>query len=44
MLFCCINLCCVLGFTGGVDYVVLLYKLVLCSRVYWWSRICCFVV
>ena len=29
MLFCCINICYVVGFTGGVDYVALLYKLLL---------------
>ena len=29
MLFCCIHFCYVVEFTGGVDYVALLYKLLL---------------
>ena len=44
MLLYCINFCYDVWFTGGVEYVVLLYKLVLCSMVYWWSRLCCFIV
>ena len=44
MLFCCIKFSYVVGFTGGVDYFVLLNKLLLCCRVYWWNILCCFVV